>query len=162
MKPTVTRTLFFDALSDAEKNVEQYVKNPGKDMTRHRDCTFQDTVLATASLSMGRTNTGLLEFFSYSKKGRIPSKSAYTQQRQKFNDRLFPHLLDAFNHAAPLKNTCKGFHLIAVDGTDLNLQKVRITILRKLGIPVLMSFCTQSIIWMLITPLMKTQRKQLE
>lgn len=121
MKPTVTRTLFFDALSDAEKNVEQYVKNPGKDMTRHRDCTFQDTVLATASLSMGRTNTELLEFFSYSKKGRIPSKSAYTQQRQKFNDRLFPHLLDAFNHAAPLKNTCKGFHLIAVDGTDLNL-----------------------------------------
>lgn len=121
MKPTVTRTLFFNALSAAERNVEQYVKNPGRDMTRHRDCSFQDTVLATVSLSMGRTNTELFEFFSYSKKGRIPSKSAYTQQRQKINGRLFPHLLDAFNHAVPLKNTYKGFHLIAADGTDLNL-----------------------------------------
>lgn len=124
MKPSTVRKRFFSVLSDTEDNISSFVHNPGVHMTRHRYCDFKDTVLATISLSMNRNNTELLNYFGVDSP-HIPSKSAFTQQRKKFNSQLFPHLLDAFNDAIPAKKTFKGYHLVAVDGTDLNLPTDR-------------------------------------
>ena len=89
-------------------------------MTRHRSCTFTDTVLLTLNFTAERQNTGILNYFSL-KKRTPPSKSAFTQQRKKFTSDFFPHLLDATNEAFPFKKTYKGHPLIAVDGSDINL-----------------------------------------
>ena len=120
MIPSTVRNLFFTTLSDTEANIKDYVNNPGSDMTRHRYCDFKNTILATLSFSMNRSNTELLNYFGFNSK-HIPSKSAFTQQRKKFKGNLYPHLLSAFNKAAPLTKTFKGFHLVAVDGSDINL-----------------------------------------
>ncbi len=120
MTPSSVRTTFLSVLSEAKQNVASFVNRPGSDMTRNRYCTFFDTVLATMCFSMHRSNTELLDFFGI-KCPHIPSKSAFTQQRRKFNSALFPHLLKSFNSKAPFKKTYKGFHLAAVDGTDINL-----------------------------------------
>lgn len=120
MKPDILRKTFFSVLNNAEKNIDSFVNNPGSDMTRHRKCSFLDTITSTLCLTMNRTNTELFNFFGLQGKP-VPSKSAFTQQRKKINSEFFPYLLDSFNNATPFKNTYKGFHLVAVDGSDLNL-----------------------------------------
>lgn len=120
MTPSTVRSRFFTVLSATEDNIRAFVNNPGSDMTRHRYCDFKNTVLATLSFSMNRSNTELLNYFGLNNK-HIPSKSAFTQQRKKFNADLYPHLLAAFNEIVPLTKTFNGFHLVAIDGTDINL-----------------------------------------
>ena len=77
MTPATVRNSFFTILSNTEGNIEAFVNNPGSDMTRHRYCDFKNTVLATLSFSMNRSNTELLNFFGFKNK-HIPSKSAFT------------------------------------------------------------------------------------
>lgn len=120
MTPSTVRNIFFSTLSQAEDDISTYVNNPGSDMTRHRYCDFKTTVLATLSFSMNRSNTELFNYFGLKSK-HIPSKSAFTQQRKKFTNELYPHLLASFNKATPFKKTFKGFHLVAGDGSDVNL-----------------------------------------
>lgn len=120
MIPSTVRNRFYEVLSHTEDNISAFVNNPGSDMTRHRYCDFKNTVLATLSFSMSRSNTELLNYFGFNCK-HIPSKSAFTQQKKKFNNNLFPHLLASFNKATPFTKTFKGFHLVAADGSDINL-----------------------------------------
>ena len=120
LTPSLIRTKLFQVISNAEKHVHDFVHNPGRDMTRHRDCTFSDTILATLCFSMNRTNTELFRYFSSVQK-HIPSKSAFCQQRKKLNDRLFPHLLKSFYDAFPDSNKYRGYTLMAVDGSDINI-----------------------------------------
>lgn len=120
MKPSTIRKRFFSVLNDAEQNLQDFVNKPGSDMTRHRLCTFTDTINATLCFTMNRTNTELFNFFGIRNKP-IPSKSAFTQQRKKINAEFFPYLLNSFNKALPFTKTYKGFHLVAVDGSDINL-----------------------------------------
>lgn len=119
MTPLSIRKKFFEVLSDAENNISSFVNHPDSDMTRHRYCDFTDTVLSTMNFSMCKTNTELINYFGF--KRHIPSKSAFTQQRKKFNKLLFPYLLDSFNKAVPFNKTYKGFHIVAADGSDINL-----------------------------------------
>lgn len=117
--PAIARSRFYSVLSQFEDNIKDYVNKP-TDMTRHRKCNFMDTILTTLSFGMNRTNTELFNFFE-TKINSIPSKSALTQQRKKFKGTLFPNILSSFNTAIPFKKTFKGYHLIAIDGSDLNL-----------------------------------------
>lgn len=118
--PSIVRKKFFGVLQETEDNISAYVNSPGKDMTRRRSCTFRDTFLLTCSFQSERTNTEIFNFFSLNNR-HIPSKSAFTQQRKKFNELLYPHIFHAFNSAVPFKKKHKGYHLIAVDGSDINL-----------------------------------------
>lgn len=120
MTPKSIRDSFFTILNDSENHISDFVYNPGSDMTRHRKCSFTDTITATLCFAMNRTNTELLHFFGVHNKP-VPSKSAFTQQRKKINSTFFPHLLNSFNDAVPFTKTYKGFHLVAVDGSDINL-----------------------------------------
>lgn len=120
MVPSTVRNKFYSILFGIEERIAAFVNKPGADMTRHRHCDFTSTVIATLSFSMNRTNTELINFFGIKRK-HIPSKSAFTQQRKKFNDKLYPQLLKEFNKATPFAKTFKGFHLVAVDGSDINL-----------------------------------------
>lgn len=58
MTPNTIRNRFNSVLKDTENNISNYVNNPGSDMTRHRKCTFLNTITATLSFSMNKTNMG--------------------------------------------------------------------------------------------------------
>lgn len=118
--PSTIKKRFLAVLSNTEKNISEFVKNPNSDMTRHRCCPFLDTFLLTCSFTAKRSSTELFDYFSL-KNRYVPSKSAFTQQRKKFNDRLFPHVFDTFNKEIPFKKKYNGLHLVAIDGSDLNL-----------------------------------------
>lgn len=77
--PSIIKSTFFNIISDAETHVDELVLNPGKDMTRHRSCTFSDTILAIMNFSMNRLNTELFYFFADQLKN-VLSKSAFCQE----------------------------------------------------------------------------------
>lgn len=118
--PATIKSALFQVISNAENNINDFVKSPNKDMTRHRSCCFSDTILSIMHFTMCKTNTELLEYFSAASK-RVPTQSAFCQQRKKLNDKLFPHLLKSFNKIFPASKKYKGYTLMAVDGSDLNL-----------------------------------------
>ena len=120
MTPATIRKRFFSVLESAEQNIHLFVNAPGSDMTRHRRCPLLDTIKATLCLTMNRTNTELFDFFMSQNKP-VPSKSAFTQQRKKLNEVLFPYILKTFNEKIPFIKTFKGFHIVAADGSDVNL-----------------------------------------
>ena len=120
LKPSSVKKKFLGVLRETEAGIHRFVRSPGKDMTRHRSCTFTDTVLATMTMSSWRTNTELLGFFG-DRGRRVVSKSAFCQQRGKLSDALFPHILEEFNRATPMRKRFKGYRLVAADGTDVNI-----------------------------------------
>ena len=62
--PSTIKSKLFNIISDAEAHIDEFVLNPGKDMTRHRDCTFSDTILTIMNFAMNRLNTELFHFFA--------------------------------------------------------------------------------------------------
>ena len=124
LKPSAVKKLFMNVLGSAEENINRFVRSPGRDMTRHRKCPLPDTILVLMSMSMGRTNTELLDYFS-SQGRHVVSKSAFCQQRGKLSDALLPHIFAAFNDATPMKKRFRGYTLLAVDGSDVNIPTDR-------------------------------------
>lgn len=118
--PAHVRKLFYRTIEEMERQKELFVNRPGKDFSRHRICTFQDTILTIITKETHCLKRELYEFYKL-RSIRTPTKSAFSQSRRKLNSDVFPFFLNSFNHKNPFKKTYKGLHLIACDGTDSNI-----------------------------------------
>jgi len=107
-------------LDNLEQNVHQFVKSPGRDFTRHRDFPFKDCIKLLLSFENHTLPKEIDNYFTFNN-GCPPSSSAFSQQRAKFNDRLFPQLFNDFNRAIPFSSTYLDLDLLACDGSDINL-----------------------------------------
>ena len=103
----------------AHSNMCEFVLNPEKDFSRKSKCDFFTTLKAIFSFRNHTLPNEMLQFFDYAKD--TPTASALIQQRAKFNDKIFPFLFNTFNEKIPFVKTYNGYHLIAGDGTDINL-----------------------------------------
>ncbi len=119
-KPSTIRKSLLNIINDCDTNPDAFVVSKGKDMSRHRKLPLSKTISTILSFENHSLNKELFNYFSDNLKS-LPSKSALVQQRDKINEHLFPYILRAFNAAYPFKKTFKGYHLIACDGSDLNL-----------------------------------------
>ena len=120
LSPSKIKSIFSSIISQMSENVQHYVLSPGKDFTRNRKCSFSDLILAILSFENHSLPKEIADYFA-SVKRPAPSPSAFVQQRAKLNDEAFPALFHAFNSSIPFTKTLKGIHLIACDGTDINL-----------------------------------------
>lgn len=120
INPSLLKEQFLNIINSIEVNRSDFVINPYKDMSRNRKCNFKDTILTTLCFSCHSLNNELKSFFGFDPE-KLPSKSAYCQQRSKFNESLFPHFFSVFNESIPFTKKLKDFHLLAIDGTDVNL-----------------------------------------
>ena len=118
--PAQIRKMFRLTVTEMEHQIGRFVKRPGKDFTRHRSCTFQNTILAIMTMEAHSLKRELFEYYRPLKKNP-PTRSAFIQSRKKLNDTAFPYLLRAFNRKIPFHKTYKGLHLLACDGTDSNI-----------------------------------------
>ena len=119
-KPHVIRKCLLNIIDKMMKYPVPFVKNPGKDFTRTRKITFADVILIIMSFTSHTTNGELKDYFlSFNKS--VPYQSAFNQQRAKINDSAFPHILKEFNRMFPLKKKLNGFHVSALDGSDVNM-----------------------------------------
>ena len=118
--PHKIRKKLLGIVNSMMQNPEPFVKNPGKDFTRKRKISFFDVILTVMSFTCHSTNKELKLFFQTLYKF-VPYQSAFHQQRDKINDAAFPYILSEFNRMFPFREKFRGFHIIACDGSDLNV-----------------------------------------
>jgi len=104
-------------ISDMASRKEEFVKNPGKDFTRNRKLSFEETINFMLSMGGGSLNKELMEHFNYDP--NVATSSAFVQQRDKLLTKTFQFLLHEFTHSFENFKVYQGYRLIAVDGSDL-------------------------------------------
>ena len=120
MNPSYIKFSLMKTINSMQSDPGAYVKNAGRDFSRKRKISFSDLILSIISMENHSLNRELRRFFP-SDKLRIPTKSAFIQQRKKLNDNAFPHVLFSLNSAFPFKKKFHGLHLLACDGSDVNI-----------------------------------------
>lgn len=123
MKASYIKKKFFETIDSIVADPTPFVKRPGTDFTRNRLCPLRDLVTFLLTMEAGTLNREIRRFFfrpTSSKKQPI-TKAAIIQQRDKLNDKFFPFIFSAVNKIKPFKKTLKGYHLLACDGSDLNI-----------------------------------------
>ena len=108
-------------ISAIDSRKYEFCLNPEKDFTRNRKMTFGETISFILSLSSYSLPAELRRYFN--SESKLPSKSAFIQQRQKIAPEAFRALFDEFNASMQVKDSFRGFRLLACDGTDVNLPR---------------------------------------
>lgn len=104
---------------DQLKVVNHLVNDTECDFTRNRKLPFPDVVMLIISMAGCPIREELLDYFDYDI--NTATASAFVQARSKVLPDAFEQLLHLFNKAYPCTETYKGYRLIAVDGSDLNI-----------------------------------------
>ena len=119
LTPQFIRNTFYKALHKMDANREMYVKQPKKDFTRKATFSFIQTLLFITQMESHSTTREINDYF-IPRKMQI-TQPAFVQARDKLNDLAFPALLQSFNSMIPFHKTKHGLHLLAIDGSDLNV-----------------------------------------
>ena len=104
---------------DRLKIVNRLISDTDSDFTRNRKLTFSDVIMIILSMTGCPIREELLDYFDYNIS--TATASAFVQARAKIRPEAFELLLHLFNKAYPCTETYKGYRLIAVDGSDLNI-----------------------------------------
>lgn len=92
----------------------------GSDFSRKsRKLSFNDTISFILSMAGKPIHEELLDFFHYSNK--TPTASALVQARSKISSHIFRFIFIERKIAFPPNNLFKGYHLIAVDGSEMQI-----------------------------------------
>lgn len=97
------------------QNVQEFVKQPGKDFTRNRSLTIKKLVDILITIGRGSQTKELLEYFEYST--QVPTSSAFIQQRNKLLPEALAFVLINFTSSLSNFKKFKGYRLLAVDGS---------------------------------------------
>lgn len=120
LNPHIVRGKLLHILNAMKQDPTPFVMTPGVDFSRNRSMSFDDVFLATMMLESHKIDRELYDFFSPLKR-HVPSRSAFSQQRAKINSLAFPYILSSFNQYCPFFKKMKGFRVLAIDGSDLNV-----------------------------------------
>ena len=110
------------------------------DFRRDRKLNFENTVALILRLLKKSLNVELYEFFNETTKGETCTKSAFTQQRKKIDYSFFRKLskflvLYYYDITGKDIKRWKGFRLLAIDGSRLNLVN-KPDLLKEFGVQV--------------------------
>ena len=104
---------------DKIKREEHLIENDITDFTRTRKLPFSEIVMTILSMGGAPIREELFEYFNYD--AETATTSAFVQARSKIKPAAFERLLQLFNETYPCTERYKGYRLIAVDGSDLNI-----------------------------------------
>ena len=124
MKASYIKNTFLKILNTMNSERSCFVMDPDKDFTRTRKCSFQSLLLLLLTMESHSLNHELRNFFQGCD-GQPPTKSAIVQQREKLNDAVFPYLFNSLNEAFAFKKLFHGYHLLACDGSAVNIPPFR-------------------------------------
>lgn len=94
-----------------------FARRPGQDFTRQSKLGAEKTISILLAMEGHSINNELLEYFHCA--GNTPTASAFVQCRNKLLPEAMEMLFRRFAASFPSETTYKGYHLLAVDGTDL-------------------------------------------
>ena len=115
---TIISTFHHKVTKTARKKYElNLVYDPNKDVSRNRKLDFENLIKSIVFSSGKPIREELYDYFNFSTD--TATSSAFVQQRAKLKPEAFEYLMKEVNKAYPCNETYKGYHLIAVDGSDL-------------------------------------------
>lgn len=106
-------------LSDMAKTPWLYAKNPTRDFTRKRKLPFEKVLSTLICIGGGTLNKELLEQFKFDP--GVATSSAFLQQRDKLLPEALYYLLHEFTKTADVPKKYRGYRLLAVDGSDIQI-----------------------------------------
>ena len=96
------------------------IYNPESSFTRSRKLSLTETVKLIICMETGSLKDELYKYFGLV--SRLPSSSAFIQQRSKIKVEAFQYLFDSFNQKTNKLQLYKGYRLLAVDGSTLPIS----------------------------------------
>ena len=109
------------AINEVCQNPWLFAINPGADFTRTRKMPIRELLRAIFGMRGNSLNKELYDYFK--DRDEHITASAFVQQRAKLLPEACKYIFQAFNNACLDTKTYKGYHLYAVDGTDLNIAR---------------------------------------
>lgn len=106
------------AISMVSENISCYVSDPAADMTRRRKITAEVLFNFFILKQGGSLRT---EICRQMNGGEEFQASALSMQRYKISYEAFSRILYLFNKSIKPRNTFHGFHILACDGSDVNI-----------------------------------------
>jgi len=117
--PNAIKEKLQSLIKEMSVSPELYVKNPHKDFTRNRKLPFESVIQLLLSMGGNSIYKELLEAQGYDV--NTATTSAFVQQR----DKILPFALESLFHQFTEHFTdtqkYKGYRLLAVDGSDMNI-----------------------------------------
>ena len=124
MNPSYIKNALMKTINFMSSDPAPFVNCPDTDFTRKRKCSFSSLIMCMLTMEDHSLNRELREFFSKTEQKPV-SKSAFIQQRLKLNHEAFPFLFRKVNSIAAFRKKMYGYHLIAVDGSDINVPPLK-------------------------------------
>ncbi len=106
-------------IDQVSSNLRPYVYDPVSDFTRERKLSFKQLFKFSLQLQAKSNNSELNDYFI--KTESLPSSSALCQAKGKISHKAFERIFHNFNHSFDLTKTWKGYHILACDGSDVNI-----------------------------------------
>ena len=96
----------------------QYCRNPEKDFTRKKKLPMDKVIKTVLGFSSKSLSNEIIDVFSGDTK--IPSASAFVQQRSKILSSAFEDIFKQFTNRINAVKLFEGYRLLAVDGSDIH------------------------------------------
>ena len=118
-----TTTFFLTTLWEIIDEMNEYSwlfsKNPQRDFSRNSKLGFKKALSIILSFGSKSLPNELLDYFQCAKD--IPSASAFVQCREKILPEALNFLFHEFNSRCDYKPTYRGYRLLAIDGSELQI-----------------------------------------
>ena len=116
---SIVKRKLTEAISQLCEVSWMFVKDPKRDFTKKRKLPFDKVISFLLAMEGGTLTTELLKYFGCSPD--IASTSAFVQQRGKIDASAFSSLFDLFVQKTSKDQYYKGLHLLAADGSDIQI-----------------------------------------
>ena len=117
--PKLLKRKLFSLIHQMAIAPDAFVKLPGHDFTRKRKLDFETLFKLVLGMNGNTLRKEIYEHFNYDSSS--VSTSAFCQQRTKLKDDAFEYLFNSFNKSTDKSKLYKGYRLLAIDGSALNI-----------------------------------------
>ena len=119
MIPDKILNVFNRSIKMVCNNIACYCSDPASDFTRKRKLPVETLIHFIIQMQSKSLNSELCEYFNDI--NSLPTTSALCQQRDKLDITAFQRIMYLFVNAFDDYKTWKGFHILACDGSDVNI-----------------------------------------
>ena len=116
---SVVKKKLMEAISQLCEVSWMFVKDPERNFKKKRKLPFDKVVSFLLAMEGGTLTTELLKYFGCTP--NVATTSALVQQRGKIDASAFSSLFDLFVQKTNKDLCYKGFHLLAADGSDIQI-----------------------------------------
>ena len=119
MIPDKILNVFNRSIKMVCNNIACYCNDPVSDFTRKRKLPVETLIHFIIQMQSKSLNSELCEYFNDI--DSLPTASALCQQRDKLDISAFQRIMHLFVNAFDDYKTWKGYHILACDGSDVNI-----------------------------------------